>query len=448
MTRATNLSAPRSRRAFATFMVLWAIALVALVLVALQSSAFRQAAEGRETVARIRAYWAARAGVEAEIAALTLNTLTPDTGSALTVTTDMDNVARADLGSASYVIRHTDERGEVDGVEDAHAKLNVNTLDLEDLMLLDSMDESTAQSILNWIHGVDESSTLGADAGAYTGLKYPYDPREAPVRSLAELELVTGVDPQVVRGEDWNFNGRLDPAEDDANGSWPPDNSDGVLQAGWSKFLTAVSELGGMAASGQKRLDLKTATVDDIASRLKVDRSQAQIIYDHAGTDSADLADFVRTDLPDLATSTTGTLLNGQSQNAQNLTRDQLRTLLDEAIIGDPRQAAPRSGKININTVSQETLERFSRIDVAVADAIIAERQARSGGFTSLLDLLSVPAVTTEVLADLMAYFDVRSNVYVVTSRGRDKATGLEVEIQATLDRSSIPVVIRDLVVR
>ena len=38
--------------------------------------------------------------------------------------------------------------------------------------------------------------------------------------------------------------------------------------------------------------------------------------------------------------------------------------------------------------------------------------------------------------------------MYVVTSRGRDARTGLEVEIVATLDRSSLPVVISAMVVR
>ena len=83
-----------------------------------------------------------------------------------------------------------------------------------------------------------------------------------------------------------------------------------------------------------------------------------------------------------------------------------------------------------------------------VADAIITERNARSGGFTRLVDLLEVPAVSRELLAELYPYLDVRSQVYVVTARGRDDASGLQVEVQAVLDRSTIPVLIRDLTIR
>ena len=448
---------PTSRRGFATFMAIWAVALVTLVLVTLQATAFREAAAGREAVARVRAYWAARAGVESQIAILTANTITPDPSSAFTVTTEMAAAARADVSaSASYAIRHTEPGGyeEVDGPEDAHAKLNVNTLDTADLMMLEGMDETVAQSIHNWIHGVDDTALVtGADEGTYSGLRYPYRPREAPVRSLKELELIKDVDPRLVRGDDWNLNSRLDPNEDDGDASFPPDDANARLDAGWSQYLTAVSDGETWGASGQKRLDLTTATAEEIASRLQVDATQAAAISAYATGDVGTLASFVSTDLADLAAqasggTTGGTLLNGQTSPIANLSDEQLATLLNEATLGEAARNGPRTGKVNINTVTRETLERLARVDAATADALITERDARAGGFVSLTELLAVPSVDRATLADLMTTFDVRSNVYVVTSRGRDKATGLEVEIVAVVDRSSIPVVIKDLFVR
>ncbi|MBY0311812.1 MAG: general secretion pathway protein GspK [Phycisphaerales bacterium] len=440
-------------QAFATVLVLWAVALMALILTALQSSAFRQAADGREAVARVRAHWAARAGVEVQIARLTFNTITPDQTSATTLGTDLASVARGDLPSSTYVVRHFNGGKEVDGPLDAHSKLNVNRLDAEDLILLDSMDEATAQSIENWIRGTSETGGLGADAGSYTGLKYPYEPREAPVRSLKELELIQGVDAKLLLGEDANANNLLDASEDDSEASSPPDNADGALEPGWSKFLTAVSELGvsgGYGLSGTKRLDLSAATSGDIASRLNVDNTQAEAIRTHAASDGSTLADFVRSNLADLASAAQQTtLLTGQNSNVRNLSEDQLKTLLDETYIAaELRSEWLRTGRININTVSRETLERFAKIDSALADTIINDRDGRSGGYVSLTDMLQIPNFSTTQLADLMAHFDVRSNVFVVTSRGRDKATGREVEIVATLDRSVLPVVIRDLIVR
>lgn len=459
---APPLAVQRGRRGFATFMVLWAIVLLALVLVAIQSSAFRQAAAGREAVARVRAQWAARAGVEATIARLTQDTLSPNASSATAVYSDLAAVARGELGgtgaaaSATYSIRHFDGTQEVDGPEDAHAKLNVNVMETADLIGLDGMDDTTAQSIYNWIHGVSETSTeIGADEGNYTGLRYPYKPRGAPVRSLKELELVQGVDPTLLRGEDANYNGRLDPGEDDADASMPADNADGIMDAGWSRYLTAVSEVDkptSYGPSGTQKLDLRVASPSDISQRLGVDQNQAQAISTHAAAGTATLADFVRTDLGTLAqTGAAATLLNGQRQQSSvaGLTPDQLRLLLDECVISSEVAAqGVRSGKFNINTIPREVLERFSRIEPEQMEMILSERDARSGGFTSMADLLDIPDMTEATLATLMGYMDVHSNVFVVSSRGKDRTTGIEVEVVAVIDRTSIPVVIRDLSVR
>jgi type II secretory pathway component PulK len=464
----THPSDIQSRRGFATFMVLWAIALAALILVALQASAFRQAGAGREAVARVRAQWAARAGIEATIAKLTADTLNPDTSSAMTIYTDLAGVAKGDLGtspgssqvaSASYSIRHFDGTQEVDGPEDAHAKLNVNTLSTNDLLLLDGMDDTTAQSIHNWIHGVDDSAEIqGADEGNYTGLRYPYKPRNAPVRSLKELELVQGVDPQLLRGEDANYNGRLDPNEDDGDTSPPSDNADGLMDAGWSRYITAASEVdkpSSYGLSGQIKLDLRTASTSDIASRLNVDENQAQAISTYAQGATPTLAELIRTDLGTLAqNSQAATLLNGQRQQTtvNPLSKDQMRALLDECLISsEVATQGPRSGRLNINTVPREVLERSDYFYNQVPDLteqILNERDARAGGFVSLMDLEDIPTITNDTLATLMGYLDVHSSVFVVSSRGRDATTGLEVEIVAVLDRSSIPVVIRDLSVR
>ena len=48
----------------ALLIVLFAISIATIVLVSLQSTALRQATHGREALARVRAHWAARAGIE------------------------------------------------------------------------------------------------------------------------------------------------------------------------------------------------------------------------------------------------------------------------------------------------------------------------------------------------------------------------------------------------
>lgn len=454
MTPPRRLPASQSSRAFATLLIMWAITIAIVLLAALQLTAFRQAAQGREAVGRVRAYWAARAGVESQIAKLTLNTLTPDTSSAYTLEDNLVAASRGTLPSASWTIRHTDSEGlEVDGPEDASSKININTMVREDLLTLSAMTEGTADAIIDWVDSDDEVSEFGAEAGSYESIRFPYKPRNGALRSLEELDLVLGVNPEYVRGEDWNLNGRLDPNEDDGDLSWPPDNADGRLDQGWSAIVTAVSEEGGLGAqTGTTRLNLTTATPEEIAKRLTVDTTQAQTILDHATSDGATLNDFIGTPLSDLASTsstsaTPGTQLRGAPQIA-NLTTEQLKLLLDETTLGEETLLGPRAGRVNINTVSRKTLEYLPSIDAATADAIIQERQSRSAGFTSLTDLLEVPSIDLERLADLAIFLNVRSNVYVASCRGRDEATGTEVEIRAVLDRSTIPVVIRELRVR
>ncbi|HPO93955.1 MAG TPA: helix-hairpin-helix domain-containing protein, partial [Phycisphaerales bacterium] len=135
-----------------------------------------------------------------------------------------------------------------------------------------------------------------------------------------------------------------------------------------------------------------------------------------------------------------------------DLTRDQLKALLDEAWIGDP--GAPddpekvNTGKININTIDEDTLQYVSRLSTAQIDALIVERQSRQGGFASLTDLLDVPSISRQTIAELYDVFDVRSNTFVVSSRGIDTGTGLQVEVVATISRVRLPVEIRRLTVR
>ena len=438
-------------------MVLWAVVLVAIVLGAIQVYALRQSVDARRQVARVRALWAARAGVEAQVAALTAATLSPDAQSPLTVQSDLEAAASGELQLARYDIQHEVPTGRLPGPADAHAKININTATREDLLLLPDMDESIADAILDWIDRDDDTREFGAESGQYLGMRYPYLPRNAPFRSIQELELVVGVRPEFVRGEDWNLNGVLDPNEDDGDASWPPDNADGKLDAGWSGWLTAESEYGpGWALSGQPRLDLTSANETDLQNRLGVDASQAQAILQAVQVNSQlTLKDFIATSLGDLAVGATGgasaTLLSGQSAVA-DLTRDQLKALLDEAWIGDPGApddpAKVNTGKININTIDEDTLQYVSRLSTAQIDALIVERQSRQGGFASLTDLLDVPSISQQTLAELYDVFDVRSNTFVVSSRGIDTGTGLQVDVVATISRVRLPVEIRRLTVR
>ncbi len=435
----------RRRPAFATLLVLWVVAMGAVVVSAVQTTALSEAVAGREALARVRAYWAARAGLEATIARLEYGTENPDLTDAYTIVEDMGDVAEGDLDEAVYQVSFTEQDRDLLGPADAHAKININAMSREALMLLPYMTEDVADAILDWVDSDEDVNPLGAEIGYYQSLGYPYQPRNAPMRSLQELELVAGVYPEYVRGEDWNLNSRLDPNEDDGDGAWPPDNADGALDAGWSALLTTESAGDVLAASGEERLDLSLASAADVARVAGVTTEQADVIVNYAATEGAAMRSFIQRELRQLASQGGG----GSQSRVESLTNEQLAALLDECTIGPTDGAAgPIPGKLNINTAPAEVFEYLPNLDAATADSIILERDSKLNGFTSIVELLDVPSMSRRRLATIYDVLTVRSNAYVVSVRGRDARSGTEVEIVATVDRSTLPVVIRDITIR
>lgn len=444
-----------THRAFASVLVLVALIIAISAVGILQVASLGQASSGREAIAQVRAQWAARAGLEAMIARLEYDTENPDATDAFKTLDDMVAVSERQFDSSSYRVATWDDGREVLGPADAHAKINVNRLTADQMLELEPMmTDDIADALMDWIDADDDTNPMGAEIGYYQGSTYPYRPRNAPLRSLTELELVAGIDAEDVRGEDWNQNGLLDPNEDDGDLSWPPDNADGRLDGAWSELLTAASVDGGMTSTGEEPLDLAVASADDLVNRLGVESDQADVIINAAqGGVATSLSTFIVRDLAQLNRQMNPTLPRRQTQ-VPALTVEQLGKLLDQATLGSSAQqtglpaGSKLPGKININTASTRVLESIPEITSSLADSIISERSARPQGFNSIAELLEVPGMTRGELAVIYELLTTRSNVYIVTSRGRDTRTGIEVEITATLDRSALPLTIKDLRMR
>jgi len=433
-----------SRRGFATLIVLLAIAVVTVALVSLQGSAFRQAAAGREAVARCRATWAARAGLEAALAGMEYEADQTERTSAFSLFNTLDTFASGQLLGVEFSVDHTFHGSARQGVEDPHAKVNINRMSFDDLMELPNMSEDRADAILDWIDEDSIVRELGAEKGFYSQLPSPYEPRNGFIRSLPELELVAGIDPKDVRGEDWNLNGRLDPNENDGDASWPPDDEDDTLDAGWSEFITTESMDEGLALSGEQRLDLVEADERQLQLRVRdLDMLQARVVIDYAKRAGVRLEDLISTPLPMIAQSVAG--LGAPPNSVPPLTADQVTDILNETTIADPG-LGPIPGRVNINTVDRRTLDFITAISAGTADQLIFARDSRPEGFVSILDLIgTLPAIA---VTQISFFLDVKSNALVVSSRGRDVNSGIEVDLVATIDSSARPIVISELSLR
>jgi len=438
---------PRARRGSVIVVVIWALALGAVITAAVQISAMRSGNLGRQAMARTEARWAARGGVEQIIATLAYYTENPDTDNAFRIYEEMaaDAYSPPDsLLGASYSIEHYQDGQTFSGPMDEHTGLNINfAVDNREMLLnLPYMTEDVADAIVDWIDDDDEPRPQGAEASWYLSSGSPYEPRNAFMRNIAELELVAGAYPQYVRGEDWNLNHRFDANEDDGTLLQPPDDANGYLDAGWSQYLTAKSIGGGLAPSGQPKLYLPEATVEEVQERVDVSREQAQALVNFGNNPNNKLSQLFIAPLPFIRED--GSIQDlGQgmvNNNVLPLEGPDFIAVFAELTMDDPEYRHP--GKINLNTASTEVLQDVLDLDPTAADEILLIRQRSTTGIISIAELLAeAPLVFNgNILAEIADVADVRSNVFTITSVGRDKNSNVEVQLMVVVDRSSLPV--------
>jgi uncharacterized membrane protein YgcG len=168
------------------------------------------------------------------------------------------------------------------GLTDESGRLNLNLLDelqtnlqLEDeditnwLLQIPGMTPPLIDAIRDWIDADDDKRQYGAESETYQSLHPPYSAKNGPLESLDELLMVQGVTPQLLYGEDANRNGLLDPNENDGDASPPFDNADGVLDHGWSAFLTVHSRERNVRADGQPKINLNQGLLTDLYDQLE-----------------------------------------------------------------------------------------------------------------------------------------------------------------------------------
>jgi len=178
------------RRGAIVVIVIWAIAIAAAITAAVQLVCFRQATIGRETLARVQARWAARAGIEESIAILEWHAENPDPEDLMAVVRDLEAAADGELATGTWKIRHVRDGVERLGPLDEHSRLNVNRVGRGELLAIEEMTLDVADAIIDWRDEDDEVTGIGAEGDWYRNRGSGYEPRNAAFRNLAELELV------------------------------------------------------------------------------------------------------------------------------------------------------------------------------------------------------------------------------------------------------------------
>ncbi len=184
---------------------------------------------------------------------------------------DPDEWYEIELGEGVYsMIRMTPEPdGKLRyGIADEASKNNLNTASKAVLMKLPKATDEIVDPIIDWRDPDEQAQPAGAENTYYQALPKPYKCKNAIFSTVEELLLVKGMTPEILYGEDWNQNGVLDANENDGDKSPPADNADGILDFGFIAYLTVHSYDRNVRNTGQPRVDLNTATPDQLQQAL------------------------------------------------------------------------------------------------------------------------------------------------------------------------------------
>ena len=408
--------------------VLWVV-VVLMVIVAVLGRKSRL--DTKVCIARIegtRCKWASRAGIEKAIGVLNEDTRESD------CLTDFWSDNEEDfndilLESCWFTVRVFDES----------SKLNINTVTKGQLLELPEMLEEIADAIIDWRDQDDTPSAGGVEGGYYENLPFGYMARNGPLRTIRELLLVKDVTPEMLYGEDTNFNDQLDYNEQDGDESYPNDDGDSELDKGWIAYLTCYSYDNNKDAEGNTRTNINNANENQLTRSLGISSSQAKWIVDNRPNNGyQSIGDLINNNSPKQAQPSS----QQNSDEAEQLDLQTFNQIADKITVDDNEKAL---GKVNINTASGIVLRALlGGGDSAeqLAENIVAYRETLLYGMQSIAEVMQVPSMDIDKFKQMAGLITTRSDVFTircVATVDRNGKNGATLETEAVLDRSSSP---------
>lgn len=442
-----------SRRGSILVGMLWCLALVFVIVVGVLHSSHLELQVVKNHGDQIQAHYLALAGVEKAKALLYQDIGTRKraarnhSGELYDAPAEFKDIK---FGRGAFsVIRsgRAEEGGGLKyGISDEESRLNINQASATELGKLYGLAPEVAAAIVDWRDGDQNTTPNGAEADYYLSLRPPYLPRNGPFETVRELLQVRGVTRDLLLGEDANGNGLLDPEENDGNASPPPDNHDGVLDAGWSELLAVHSTGSSLDAAGQERVNVQSADesaltgvpgiTSDIAKAIVASRNQNRI---------ETLADLL--DVTSAPPNAGGQPNNGGPNRGPGggnpgnfsppgggggqkvIDQNLLYEIADQVTTGEDREQA---GVVNVNTASVAVLKCLPGLDEQLAQAIVSYRQS-AGFLANPAYLLKVPGITREIFKQLAPRVSVRSETFRILSEGTVRSTGVRSRIEAVV---------------
>ena len=252
------------------------------------------------------------------------------------------------------------------GLVDESSKINLNTASANVLQLLPNMTAELGAAIVDWADADSTVSPGGAESEVYSRLRPAYLCKNAPFETVEELRLVSGMNLQILFGEDSNLNGILDANENDSDVLPPSDNRDGRLDAGLLNFVTVYSREPNTAADGTTKINVTQRNTQPQNSplfsllRTNLGTARATQIMGLIGPAAASPLDvFVR----------------------GKMTGDEFAKIADHLTVTNGTYV---EGLININTATKEVLACIPGIGFDKASSVIAYRQSNPDKLTTV----------------------------------------------------------------
>ena len=400
-------------------LVLWMLVTLAVLSVAMVRDVRVDNAIRLAGADRVRVRWLARGGIYQAISVVVGDRNETDSVDDRWYE-DEALFKRSEL--AGGVVRvYGDRLGETEpvyGVVDHASRVNLNTADFESLMGLPMMTADLAEAIIAFRERLE--SGVGDELGG-------------PIDSMSDLSLIDGMTPEVLYGEDVNFNGLLDANEDDGEESQPSDNGDGVLQRGLLHYVTVYSYERNEDGAGIARVNINTVGLDGLVGELGLTAGQAKWVLLNRGEGYLGIADLLDEEVASDAAEAEADLF-------ERIDMATFRRIADHVTVVEREKIY---GRININTAQVEVLQTLPGVTVQLAGGIVQYRSGLAGGYSSIAELLVVPGVSVELFKRFAELITVRSHVFGIRAIARAQRTGLTHRIHAVIDRGGVrPVVL------
>ncbi len=279
------------------------------------------------------------------------------------------------------------------GLTDESSKINLAVADAAMLARLPGMTTALVDALMDYTDKDADARAEGAEQEYYDQLPQPYQIKNGPLSTIEELLLVKGFNAGIVYGEDANLNTLLEPNEDDADETFPPDNNDGVLSTGLFGAATTVSYGPDLRADGKPKSNLNgsSRTVRQQALDAGLSAQTARFIEAYR----ADGNQFAHpSQLLNMTYTTKGNTggggkgggrgpFGGRGPGGGNSRPETLSSGVsdgDMAIVLDNFTTAPGGGKlpvpglVNVNTAPVEVLAALPGLDAGLAQSIVDAR--------------------------------------------------------------------------